>query len=59
MPLGEPSLLSEVVQRKETYRGPLPPGEANARFVGMLGPDTAGGSREICYTREQWDRARA
>jgi hypothetical protein len=42
VPLGEPSLLSEVVQRKETYRGPLPPGEANARFLRDLGPETPG-----------------
>ncbi len=40
--LGEPSLLSEVLQRKETYRGPLPPGEANARFLATLGPDAPG-----------------
>jgi Domain of unknown function (DUF4388) len=40
--LGETSLFSEVVQRKETYRGPLPPGEANARFLRQLGPEVPG-----------------
>jgi Domain of unknown function (DUF4388) len=42
VPLGEASLFSEVVQRKETYRGPLPPGDANARFLRELGPDVPG-----------------
>lgn len=27
--------------------------------AGMLGPDTPGGAREICYTRAQWDAHRA
>ena len=37
--LSEPSVFVEVVQRKETYRGPLPAGPVNERFRGQLGPD--------------------
>jgi Domain of unknown function (DUF4388) len=40
--LAEPSLFSEALLRKETYRGPLPPGEGNARFLQQLGPDVPG-----------------
>ncbi len=38
----EPSVFSEVVQRKETYRGPLLGGPTNERFRNLLGPDAPG-----------------
>src|SRR5262245_41965540 len=40
--IAEPSLFSEVVQRKETYRGPLPAGAVNEAFVKQLGPEIPG-----------------
>ncbi len=40
--LAEPSIFAEVVQRKETYRGPLPAGPANERLRDQLGPDAPG-----------------
>src|SRR5262249_15884076 len=40
--IAEPPLLPEGVQRKETYRGPLPAGDANAAFLSLLGPETPG-----------------
>jgi hypothetical protein len=40
--IAEPSLLSEGVQRKETYRGPLPAGAANEAFLKLLGSETPG-----------------
>lgn len=36
-PLQEPSLFSEVVQKKETYRGPLPAQPASDRLAQQLG----------------------
>jgi hypothetical protein len=40
--IAEPSFLSEVVQRKETYRGPLPAGGTNEAFARLLGSETPG-----------------
>jgi hypothetical protein len=40
--ISEPSMFSEVVQRKETYRGPLPAGSTNEAFLKLLGPDAPG-----------------
>ncbi len=40
--LAEPSLFAEVLQRKETYRGPLPAGPANQSFIEALGAEAPG-----------------
>ena len=40
--VAETPFLSEVLQRKETYRGPFPAGEANLRFCATLGAETPG-----------------
>jgi Domain of unknown function (DUF4388) len=40
--IAEHSVLSEVVQRKETYRGPLPAGAPNEAFAQLLGSDAPG-----------------
>jgi hypothetical protein len=37
LPLGEPSVLSDVVQHQEGYHGPLPPGSGNERLMRLLG----------------------
>ncbi len=37
LPLGEPSVFSDVIDRRETYRGPLPDVPQNRRLVQMLG----------------------
>jgi len=40
--LAEPSVFAEVLQRKETYRGPLPPGAGNDRLREALGSQAPG-----------------
>jgi hypothetical protein len=42
LPVTEPSVLAEVVQRKETYRGPLPAGAVNDRLREALGSAVPG-----------------
>jgi Domain of unknown function (DUF4388) len=37
VPLGEPSVFSDVIDRRETYRGPLLDVPENRRFVAMIG----------------------
>jgi hypothetical protein len=37
VPLGEPSVFSDVIDRRETFRGPLLDVEENRRFVQMMG----------------------
>jgi hypothetical protein len=37
LPVQEPSVLSHVIQHKETYHGPLPPGSGNDLLVRLLG----------------------
>jgi hypothetical protein len=37
VPLGEPSVFSDVIDRRETYRGPLLDVPENRRFVQMIG----------------------
>jgi hypothetical protein len=37
LPLSEASVVSSVVEHRETYHGPLPPGPGNERLVGLLG----------------------
>lgn len=37
LPLGEPSMIAEAVERRETRRGPLDGQPANERLLGLLG----------------------
>jgi hypothetical protein len=37
LPLGEPSIVSEAVERRESWRGAVPPTPANERLVALLG----------------------
>jgi hypothetical protein len=37
LPLGEPSIVSEAVERREPWRGTVPPGPANERLLSLLG----------------------
>jgi hypothetical protein len=37
LPLGEPSVVAEAVERRESWRGPLPPTPANERLLALLG----------------------
>jgi hypothetical protein len=42
LPVAEPSVFADVVQRKETYWGPLPPGVGNDRLREALGREVPG-----------------
>ena len=37
LPLGEPSVVSGAVERRESWRGPVPPTPANERLLALLG----------------------
>lgn len=37
LPLAEPSVVSQAVERREPWTGPLPPGPANDRLLDLLG----------------------
>jgi hypothetical protein len=37
LPLGEPSIVSEAVEKRESWRGPVPPTPANERLLARLG----------------------
>lgn len=37
LPLAEPSVVSDAVERRESWRGPLPPAPANERLLARLG----------------------
>jgi hypothetical protein len=37
VPLGEPSVVAEAVNRRESWRGPMPSGPANDRLLALLG----------------------
>jgi hypothetical protein len=37
LPLAEPSVVSEAVERRESWRGPVPPTPANERLLTLLG----------------------
>ena len=37
LPLAEPSVVSDAVERRESWRGPVPPTPANERLLALLG----------------------
>ena len=37
LPLAEPSVVSDAVERRESWRGPVPPAPANERLLALLG----------------------
>ena len=37
LPLGEPSIVAQAVERREPWKGPLPAGAANDRLLDLLG----------------------
>jgi hypothetical protein len=37
LPLGEPSIVSEAVERRASWKGAVPPGPANERLLSLLG----------------------
>lgn len=39
LPLGEPSIVSEAVERRESWRGAVPPTPANERLLALLGTE--------------------
>jgi hypothetical protein len=39
LPLGEPSIVSEAIEKRESWRGPVPPTPANERLLALLGAE--------------------
>jgi hypothetical protein len=42
LPLGEPSVVADAVNRRESWKGPLPEGKGNARLLERLGGSRPG-----------------